>query len=317
MSDAPKKTDPSKKVIITCAVTGGIHTPTMSDALPITPAQIAEQAIAAAEAGASILHLHARDPKDGKPTPDPKVFMEFLPRIKQATDAVINVTTGGGLNMSVDERLAAPLQASPEMCSLNMGSMNFSFHPLAKRYDTWKFDWEKEYVENSDTYIFRNTFADIANVAKTLAPHDIKFEHECYDVGHLYNLRFCMDIGLFKAPIFLQFIFGILGGIGPEVDNLVFMKRTADRLFGEDYRWSVLGAGGAQMGLATTASQMGGHVRVGLEDSLQIARGQLAASNAQQVAKIRRIVEDLGCEIASPEEAREILGLKGADKTAF
>ena len=196
--------------------------------------------------------------------------------------------------------------------------MNFSFHPLAKRYDSWKFDWEKAYVENSDTYIFRNTFRDIGTVAEALGgEHGVKFEHECYDVGHLYNLRFCMDIGLFKAPVFIQFIFGILGGIGPEVDNLIFMKRTADRLFGTDYRWSVLGAGGAQMGLATTASQMGGNVRVGLEDSLQIARGKLATSNAQQVTKIRRIIEDLGCEIATPDEAREILHLKGADRVAF
>lgn len=200
---------------------------------------------------------------------------------------------------------------------MNMGSMNFSFHPLAKRYDTWKFDWEHDYVAGSDHNIFRNTFADIENAATQLARHDIKFEHECYDVGHLYNLRFCMDIGLFKAPVFIQFIFGILGGIGPETDNLVFMKRTADRLFGNDYRWSVLGAGGAQMPLATTASQMGGNVRVGLEDSLSIARGKLAESNAQQVAKIRRIIEELGCEVASPEEARDILGLKGADKVLF
>jgi len=203
------------------------------------------------------------------------------------------------------------------MCSLNMGSMNFSFHPLANRYDEWKHDWEKDYVANSDGNIFRNTFKDIREAAETLAPHDIKFEHECYDVGHLYNLKFCMGIGLFKAPVFIQFIFGILGGIGPEVDNLIFMKRTADRLFGDDYRWSVLGAGGAQMPLATTASQMGGNVRVGLEDSLFINRGELATSNAQQVAKIRRIVEDLGSEVATPDEAREILALKGRDRVSF
>jgi uncharacterized protein (DUF849 family) len=203
------------------------------------------------------------------------------------------------------------------MCSLNMGSMNFAFHPLAKRYDTWKFDWEKDYVEGSEGNIFRNTFADIREAAETLAPHDIKFEHECYDVGHLYNLRFCMDQGLFKAPVFLQFVLGILGGIGADIDNLVFMKRTADRLFGDDYRWSVLAAGAAQMPLATTASQMGGNVRVGLEDSLFISRGKLAESNAQQVAKIRRLVEDLGSEIATPDEAREILGLKGGDRVAF
>jgi uncharacterized protein (DUF849 family) len=306
-----------QKTIITCAVTGAIHTPTMSDALPYSADDIASQAIAAAEAGASILHLHARDPNNGSVSLNPDHFGAFLPRIKQATNAVINISTGGSLKTKIEDRIAPALKFSPEMCSLNMGSMNFSFHPLASRYDNWKFDWEKEYVENSDTYIFRNTFSDIAKVAKTLAPHDIKFEHECYDVGHLYNLKYCVDTGLFKAPIFIQFIFGILGGIGPEIDNLVFMKRTADRLFGDNYRWSVLGAGGAQMPLATTASQMGGNVRVGLEDSLLISRGQLAESNAQQVKKIRSIVEDLGSEVATPEEAREILALKGGDKVNF
>ncbi len=308
-----------KKTIITCAVTGAIHTPTMSDALPYTYDDIARQAIEAAEAGASILHLHARNPQDGSPSVDPNDFAPFLPRIKQATNAVVNLSTGGSLTLSIQDRINPAKTFSPEMCSMNMGSMNFSFHPLANRYDDddWKFDWEKNYVANSDQNIFRNTFRDIREAAETLAPHDIKFEHECYDVGHLYNLKFCMDIGLFKAPIFIQFIFGILGGIGPEVDNLIFMKRTADRLFGDDYRWSVLGAGGAQMSLATTASQMGGNLRVGLEDSLFISRGKLAESNAQQVAKIRRIVEDLGSQVATPEEAREILDLKGGDRVAF
>ena len=318
MSDALKKTDPSKKVIITCAVTGGIHTPTMSDALPITPAQIAEQAIAAAEAGASILHLHARDPKDGKPTPDPKVFMEFLPRIKQSTDAVINVTTGGGLNMSVDERLAAPLQASPEMCSLNMGSMNFAIHPLADRYTSWKHPWEEPYLRGTKDFIFRNTFGDIERIYKLLGEgHGTKFEHECYDVGHLYNLAYCLDKGWFKPPVFLQLIFGILGGIGPDLENLMFMKRTADKLFGDEYKWSVLAAGRFQMPFATQAAMMGGNVRVGLEDSLFIGRGKLASSNAEQVAKIRRIVEELGHEVATPAEAREVLGLKGGDRVNF
>ncbi len=308
-----------KKTIITCAVTGAIHTPTMSDALPYSYDDIAGQAIEAAEAGASILHLHARNPDNGSPSVDPNDFAPFLPRIKQATDAVVNLSTGGSLTLSIQERINPAKTFSPEMCSMNMGSMNFSFHPLANRYgdDDWKFDWEKDYVANSDQNIFRNTFRDIREAAETLAPHDIKFEHECYDVGHLYNLKFCMDIGLFKAPIFIQFIFGILGGIGSEVDNLLFLKRTADRLFGDDYRWSVLGAGGAQMSLATTASQMGGNVRVGLEDSLFISRGKLAESNAQQVAKIRRIVEDLGSEVATPDEAREILDLKGRDRVAF
>ena len=304
---------PRRKTIITCAVTGAIHTPTMSDALPYTADDIAAQAVEAAEAGASILHLHARRPEDGSVSVDPDHFAAFLPRIKQATGAVVNISTGGSLHMDISERIRPALTFSPEMCSLNMGSMNFSFHPLAERYDDWKFDWERDYVANSDGNIFRNTFRDIAEVSRTLGPHEIKFEHECYDVGHLYNLKFCMDIGLFKAPVFIQFVLGILGGIGPEVDNLIFMKRTADRLFGDDYRWSVLGAGGAQMPLATTASQMGGNLRVGLEDSLTISRGRLAESNAQQVAKIRRIVEDLGCEVATPDEAREMLGLKGGD----
>ncbi|SMX51187.1 3-keto-5-aminohexanoate cleavage protein [Actibacterium lipolyticum] len=305
------------KTIITCAVTGAIHTPTMSDALPYTYDDIATQAVAAAEAGASILHLHARNPKDGSPSVDTEDFQAFLPRVKQATDAVVNISTGGSLTLSIQDRIKPAKTFSPEMCSMNMGSMNFAFHPLAGRFKEWKFDWEKDYVESSEGNIFRNTFRDIREAAETLAPHDIKFEHECYDVGHLYNLKFCMDLGLFKAPVFIQFIFGILGGIGPEVDNLVFMKRTADRLFGDDYRWSVLGAGGAQMPLAATASQMGGNVRVGLEDSLFIQRGKLAENNAQQVAKIRHIVEELGAEVATPDEAREILGLKGGDRVNF
>ena len=306
-----------KKTIITCAITGAIHTPTMSDALPYRAEDIAGQAIDAAKAGASILHLHARRPEDGGVSIDPKHFAAFLPVIKQATNAVVNISTGGSLKTTIDERILPARTFSPEMCSLNMGSMNFSFHPLANRYKEWKFGWEKDYVANSDTYIFRNTFADIEKVARDLGPEGIKFEHECYDVGHLYNLKFCMDSGLFKAPIFIQFVMGILGGIGADIDNLVFMKRTADRLFGDDYRWSVLGAGGAQMPLAATATQLGGNLRVGLEDSLFISRGVLAKSNAEQVAKIRRIVEDLGCEVATPDEAREILGLKGADRVNF
>lgn len=308
----------SNKVIITCAVTGGIHTPTMSPHLPITPNEIAEQAIAAAEAGASILHLHARDPNDGRPTPDPKVFMQFLPRIKQATDAVVNITTGGGLTMTVEERLAAPLLASPEMCSLNMGSMNFALHPLVDRYKEWKHPWEKDYLQGTKGGIFRNTFDDIEKIYKLLGEgHGTKFEHECYDVGHLYNLAHCLDAGLFKPPVFLQLIFGILGGIGADMENLIFMKQTADRLFGDDYQWSVLAAGRNQMPYATQAAMMGGNVRVGLEDSLFIGRGKLASSNAEQVAKIRRILEELGHEIATPKEAREMLHLKGADLVKF
>ena len=305
------------KTIITCAITGAIHTPTMSDALPYTADDIATQAIDAAEAGASILHLHARRPEDGNVSIDQEHFLAFLPRIKQSTDAVLNISTGGSFRNTIEERLAPALRFSPEMCSLNMGSINFSMHPLAKRYDTWKFDWEKEFLENSEANIFRNSFRDIRVAAETLSPHGIRFEHECYDVGHLYNLKFCMDAGLFKPPVFIQFVFGILGGIGAEIDNLVFMKRTADRLFGDDYRWSVLGAGAAQMPMATTASQMGGNVRVGLEDSLYIARGIKADSNAEQVRKIRRIIEDLGNAVATPDEARDILGLKGGDRVAF
>lgn len=308
---------PRQKTIITCAITGAIHTPTMSDALPYTADDITTQAIKAAEAGAAILHLHARRPDDGGVSVDPDHFAAFLPRIKQATNAVVNISTGGSLHLPIQERLRPATTFSPEMCSLNMGSMNFSFHPLAGRYDSWKFDWEKNYVEESESNIFRNTFRDIREAANTLSPHNIKFEHECYDVGHLYNLKFCMDQGLFRAPIFIQFIFGILGGIGPEVDNLIFMKRTADRLFGTDYCWSVLGAGSAQMPLATTASHMGGNVRVGLEDSLLISRGTLATSNAQQVVKIRQMIESLGAEVATPEEAREMLGLKGGDRVGF
>ncbi|MEO0701817.1 MAG: 3-keto-5-aminohexanoate cleavage protein [Pseudomonadota bacterium] len=307
------------KTIVTCAVTGAIHTPTMSDALPYTYDDIATQAVEAAEAGASILHLHARDPETGAPSVDPDDFRPFLGRVKQGTDAVVNISTGGSLTLSIQDRIKPAKTFSAEMCSMNMGSMNFSFHPLAGRYgdDDWKFDWEKDYVKNSDGNIFRNTFRDIREAATTLAPEDIKFEHECYDVGHLYNLKFCMDTGLFKAPVFIQFVMGILGGIAADIDNLVFMKKTADKLFGDDYRWSILAAGASQIPMAVTASQMGGHVRVGLEDSLFIKRGELATSNAQQVAKIRRIVEDLGSEIATPDEAREILDLKGGDRVAF
>lgn len=307
-----------KKVIITCAITGAIHTPTMSDALPYKPEDIARQAIDAAEAGAAVLHLHARHPENGAVSINPDHFMQFLPQIKAATHSVINLSTGGSLTNTMEERIAPAQRVSPEMTSLNMGSMNFSMHPLADRYKEWKFDWEEAYLRNSDAYIFRNTFRDIAFSARELGErHQVKFEHECYDVGHLYNLKFCMDAGMFKAPVFIQFIFGILGGIGADIDNLVFMKRTADRLFGDQYQWSVLGAGAAQINFATMAASMGGHVRVGLEDSLFISRGKLATSNAEQVTKIRRILEDLGHEIASPDEAREILGLKGADKVSF
>jgi uncharacterized protein (DUF849 family) len=311
-------TTKSGKVIISCAITGSIHTPTMSDALPITPDEIAAQAIEAAEAGAAILHLHARDPKDGRPTPDPAVYMRFLPRIKQATDAVVNITTGGSVHMSLEERLAAPLLTKPEMCSLNMGTMNFGMFLLADRYQKWKHDWEEPYLRGSDDFIFRNTFRDIERILKTLGEeHGTRFEHECYDVGHLYNLAHFVDRKLVKSPFFVQTISGILGGIGAEPHNLMFMKETADRLFGDDYRWSVLAAGRFQMPFATQAAIMGGNVRVGLEDSLFIGRGELAASNAEQVKKIRLILEELGHLIATPDEARQILALKGGDLVGF
>jgi uncharacterized protein (DUF849 family) len=308
----------SNKVIITCAITGSIHTPTMSDALPVTPDEIATQAIDAAKAGAAVLHLHARNPQDGRPTGDPDVFRQFLPRIKQACDGVINITTGGSVIMTVEERIAAATAFSPEMCSLNMGSMNFALYPMAARYKTWKHGWEEQYLLQSDQNIFRNTFRDIERIAKLLGDeHGVKFEHECYDTGHLYNLAHCVDRGLFKPPIFLQLIYGILGGIGPEFDNLLFMKRTADRLFGDQYEWSVLAGGRHQIPFATMATMIGGNVRVGLEDSLYIGRGKLAASNAEQVAKIRRIIEELGYEVATPKEARAMLGLKGPDRVKF
>jgi uncharacterized protein (DUF849 family) len=306
------------KVAISCAVTGAIHTPTMSDALPYRPEDIAQQAIDAAEAGAAVLHLHARNPVDGSVSLDPEHFMGFLPTIRENTNAVLNISTGGSLLTTIEDRIKPSAVVSPEMSSLNMGSMNFSFHGLAARYDSYKFDWEKEYIENSDAYIFRNTFRDIAQVESSLGQkHGVKFEHECYDVGHLYNLKFCMDTGLFKAPVFIQFIFGILGGIGADLDNLMFMKRTADRLFGNNYQWSVMAAGAAQMPFATQAVMMGGNVRVGLEDSLFIERGKLAASNAEQVHKVRRLIEELGYEIATPDDVREMLDLKGSDKLAI
>ncbi|WP_207462189.1 3-keto-5-aminohexanoate cleavage protein [Azospirillum sp. SYSU D00513] len=307
-----------KKVIISCALTGSIHTPTMSDALPVTPDEIVEHGADAAEAGAAILHLHARDPRTGQPTPDPAVFMEFLPRLKQSTDAVLNITTGGSLNMTVQERLAAPLLARPEMCSLNMGSMNFGIFPLAERYKDWKHDWEEPYLRSTDDFIFRNTFRDIAYILKHLGEGcGTRFEFECYDVGHLYNLAHFLDRGLVKPPLFVQTIFGILGGIGAEQRNLVFMRETADRLFGKNYEWSVLAAGRHQIPFTTTAAVMGGNVRVGLEDSLYLSKGRLARSNAEQVAKIRRILEELSLEVATPAEARAMLGLKGADQVAF
>lgn len=306
------------KIIISCAVTGAIHTPSMSDYLPITPEQIAKSSIEAAEAGAAIIHLHARDPETGEPTPDPAVFNQFLPIIKQSTDAVVNITTGGGLTMTLEERLAAPMMAKPEMCSLNMGSMNFNISNAVNRVKTWKHAWEKPYLERTDNFIFRNTFKDIEDIVERLGKgHGTRFEFECYDIGHLYSLAHMLDRKVVEGPLFVQSIFGILGGIGPDPKNLLFAKETADRLFGDQYVWSVLAAGRHQMAFTTMAGIMGGNVRVGLEDSLYIGKGKLATSNAEQVSKIRRILEELSFEIATPAEARAMLNLKGGDRVGF
>ena len=307
----------SSQVIISCAITGSIHTPSMSDALPCTTEQIATQAIDAAKAGASILHLHARNPEDFRPTGDPEIFLEFLPRIKAEVDAVANVTTGGGLNMTVEQRLAAATRVQPEMCSLNMGSMNFGIYPMAKKPREWRYEWEKPYLERTDDFIFRNTFKDIESILNILGEFGTRFEFECYDTGHLYNLAHFLDRKLVKPPLFIQCIFGILGGIGTEPDNLVFMKRTADRLFGDDYVFSVLGAGRSQLPLVTLGAIMGGNVRVGLEDNLYAAKGQLAKDNAELVTKIRTILEALSLEVATPEQTRQMLDLKGKNNVNF
>ena len=301
-----------RKVIITCAVTGSVHTPSMSPYLPVTPDEIVAQALEAADAGAAILHLHARDPQDGRPSFGPAVYRQFLPRIHAATDAVINITTGGSVLMSMDERLAAAMDVLPEMASCNMGSMNFAFHTMLDKVKETKHAWEREYVERTRTNIFRNTFADIEDLMQRLGrAHGTRFEFECYDVGHLYNLKYIVDRGLVQGPLFLQFCMGILGGIGADPENLVHLKRIADKLFGNGYHWSVLGAGRHQMPLATQAALLGGNVRVGLEDALAIAPGRLATSNAEQVRKIRGVLESFGLEIASPADVREMLGLKG------
>lgn len=306
------------KIIITCAVTGSIHTPSMTPHLPVTAGEIATQAVDAAEAGAAILHLHARDPDDGRPSASAEHFMDFLPRIKQATGAVANLTTGGSATMTLEQRLEAPKAAEPEMCSLNMGSMNFALYPAADRITEWKHDWEKPFLESSDDLVFKNTPRDIARIMTEMGQkRGARFEFECYDVGHLYMLRHFVERGLAKPPLFIQFVFGVLGGIGADPENLNHMKRMADKLFGDRYQWSVLAAGRHQIAFATMAAAMGGHVRVGLEDSIYIGRGKLAQSNAEQVGLIREIVERLGRPLATPDDAREMLALKGADRTAF
>jgi uncharacterized protein (DUF849 family) len=307
-----------RKVIITCAVTGSVHTPTMTPYLPITPDDIARESIAASEAGASIIHLHARNPKDGSPTPDPNVFMQFLPRIKQNCDSVINITTGGSLGMSMEDRLAAPLRAKPELCSLNMGSMNFGIFHVTDKITEWKYDWEKPYVERTRENVVSNSFAQIERFIRDLGEGcGTRFECECYDVGHLYTLAHFLDRKLLEPPLFVQTIFGVLGGIGPHPDDLMHMRRTADRLFGKDYQWSILAAGRHQINLATIGASMGGNVRVGMEDSIYLGPGRLAKSNAEQVQKIRTILEALSLQIATPAEARQMLKLKGGDQVAF
>lgn len=306
------------KVIITCAVTGGAHTPSMSPHLPVTPEEIADQSIEAAAAGASIIHLHARDPDTGKPTGDPAIFQRFLQRIKGATDAVVNISTGGGgPAMAIEERTLAAQQLRPEMCSLNMGSINLNLSELAQRKREWKHDWEQPFLESTKDLIFRNTFADIEWIMSNIGHAGTKFEFECYDTSHLYTLAYFLERGLVKPPLFVQTVFGLRGSIGAHPEDLMHQKRTADRLFGSDYKWSVLAAGVHQMRLAAMSSLMGANVRVGLEDSLYIGRGELAISNAQQVSKIRHILEELGMEIASPDEARQMLDLKGGDDVGF
>ncbi len=305
------------KIIITCAITGAIHTPTMSPYLPITPDQIAAEALAAAEAGAAILHLHARDPETGKPDQTPEAFGRFLPRIKQATDAVINITSGGSPYMRVEERVLPAATFKPEVASLNMGSMNFGLYHLLAKHKDFKFDWERKHLEATRDLVFRNTFADIEYILQTCSENGTRFEFECYDIAHLYNLAHFAGRGLVRPPFFVQSVFGLLGGIGTHPEDVAHMKRTADRLFGQDYRWSVLGAGASQLRIAAQAAAMGGNIRVGLEDSLWAGKGRLAKSNAEQVALARKIIEGLGKEVATPAEAREILSLKGGDQVAF
>ncbi len=307
----------ARKVIVSCAVTGSIHTPSMTPHLPLTPAQIAASAIGAAEAGAAVVHLHARDPETGRPTPDPDVFARFLPEVAAASDVIINITTGGGHGMTLEERTRAARTFRPELCSLNMGSMNFGLFPALDRIAEFQQPWERAYLEASRDFIFRNTYADIEGILGDLGADGTRFEFECYDVGHLYNLAHFLERGLVRPPLFVQTIFGILGGIGPEAENLMHMRRTADRLFGDQYQWSILGAGRHQTNLVTMGAILGGHVRVGLEDSIYLQRGVLAESNADQVAKIRRILGELSLEIATPDEARALLDLKGRAATTL
>jgi uncharacterized protein (DUF849 family) len=306
-----------QKVIISCAITGSIHTPSMSEYLPVTAAEIAESALGAAEAGAAIVHLHARDPETGKPVHTPEDFKPFLDVIKQGSNVVVNLTTGASPYMPVEYRVKPAEVWQPEVASLNMGSMNFGLFPMLKRYKEFKHDWEPEMLEGSHDLVFRNSFKDIRYAMETLNASGARYEFECYDTSHLYNLQYFWQEGLVKAPLFIQTCFGLLGGIGAHPEDVMHMKRTADRLFGDNYKWSVLAAGANQMRVAAMAASMGGHVRVGLEDSLWLGAGQLAKTNAEQVTKVRQIIEGLGLEIATPDDAREILELKGGDKVAF
>ncbi|MFS4552959.1 3-keto-5-aminohexanoate cleavage protein [Comamonas resistens] len=308
---------PQKKVIVTCAITGGIHTPSMSPYLPITPKHIEDEAVASAEAGASIVHLHARDPENGRPSQAPSLFRQFLPQISQRSEAIINITTGGAPNMLVEERLQPALELKPEVASLNMGSMNFGLYPMLARQKTFKHDWEQPYLEGSEDRVFRNTFKEIRYILESCADNGTRFEIECYDTSHLYTAAHFIDRGILKPPFFIQSVFGLLGGIGTHPDDVMHMRRTAERLFGQDYYWSVLGAGRSQMPLATMSATMGGNVRVGLEDSLWDGPGKLATSNAEQVQRIVSVLKSLNLEIASPEDTRAMLQLKGKNNVAF
>jgi uncharacterized protein (DUF849 family) len=308
---------PAKKVIITCAVTGSIHTPSMSPHLPVTPQEIADAALGAAEAGAAIVHLHARNPQDGRPEQTCEAFLRFLPHIRKASDVVINLTTGGAPTMTVEERMKPAVELAPEVASLNLGSMNFGLYEMLDRYKEFRHDWERPYLEGSEDRVFRNTFKDIASVLTACGRNRTRFELECYDIGHLYTAQHFLQRGLVQAPLFVQSVFGLRGGIGTHPEDVMHMNRTADRLFGDSYYWSVLGAGASQMRIAVQSAVLGGHVRVGLEDSLWIGKGKLASSNAEQVAKIRRILEELGLEVATPAEARAMLQLKGRDEVGF
>jgi len=306
-----------RKVIITCAVTGAIHTPTMSPHLPVTPEQIAESAIGAATAGAAIVHVHARDPRDGRPTQSPDLFRQFLPAIAAASGVIVNITTGGSQTMTVEERLQPALQLRPEVASLNMGTMNFGLYEMLPRQKEWKWEWEPAYLAASEAGFFKNTLKDIADILRFCSGHGTRFELECYDIGHLYTAAHVLDRGLVQPPLFVQSVFGIRGGIGTHMEDVGYMKRVADRLFGGEYYWSAVGAGRHQMAIAKQAAELGGHVRVGLEDSLWIDKGQLATSNAQQVTKVRGLLGEIGLDVATPDEAREMLKLKGRENVGF